>query len=94
METLDFHVGDDCYVLGQGKGRITKVLQDNGGYVVAIPARGENIFSRDGRVGSGIDQRLFYSNPIFMHPPKDSAFWEAYKAVAIKLYEVMKGAWR
>ena len=83
---LDLHLLDSVFVMGQGYGRVAKILPD-GSFVVAVPGRGEQHFSAAGTLGSSLVRKLYYQDPIIVEPPKNKAVWLAYKRLAEALYK-------
>ena len=86
MRKLELTLTDSVFVLGQGSGRVVKVLPDNGGYVVAVPGRGEMHYSVSGTAGAGRDRRLYYHDPVLVDPPKDRGLWRAYSDMSLAVY--------
>jgi hypothetical protein len=93
MEKLDLRLMDPVFVLGYGQGTVTRVLPD-GGFIVNVPGRGERHYTVFGTLGAGQDRRLYYHDPIIREPPKDPAFWRAWRRICLSVYESLDSLYR
>jgi hypothetical protein len=76
---------DNVFVLGVGWGQVTRVLPAGAGFFVKVGST-ERQYALDGTVGGAGPRKVYYQDPVFIEPCQNKAVWQAYVALATRLY--------
>ncbi len=87
IDNEEVHIGDRVYVIGTGYGTVASVNRD-GGFSVRIGS-GEVFFRDGGFIGN--QRRVYWHDPVFIHPSKSGTLWRVFKKSAATLYEQIQG---
>jgi hypothetical protein len=83
---MKVHINDLVFILGQGSGRVTRVLED-GSFYASVREGGAQLYSAFGTLGTSPIKRVYLYDPIIVDPPSNYRLWFAFKTIAKTLYE-------
>ena len=90
---MDVTINDPVFVLGYGRGRVTSISPDNGGFMVSVPGHSPMHFNVNGCLGMSARRLVYWHDPLLVEPPRDKALWDGYKAMTAQLFAMLVG-WR
>lgn len=79
-------LGDSVFDIQKGNGVVDGVYSDGR---FSVRHGGGSIYYNDGGTIGNTRQRLFWHDPIQVHPPKSARFWRIYNMAAASLYKSM-----